>query len=115
MRYIECALTDLGYHVFAIDGPGEIWGLDNIADEFGDRRFEALPATGYPANALMCIDAPGDIKTKTMAILPDGAEPPEGGTEIAAADVVDLLLAEYGWPEGTTLVAGVPVAPERAR
>ncbi len=108
MQYIECVLTDLGF----VDGEGlalaSIEGLDNLTEP-----FRHLGYAGYPDGALMCIDRAD--RAATLAILPDGAELPEGGTEIQAADVVDLLLADYGWPVGTTLVAGVPVAPERAR
>lgn len=118
MIYVECPLVDNGFYVYAIEGPGEIWGLDNINDEYGDRRFAALPPTGYPEGAVMCLDAPLDKqgrKTKTLAILPDGAALPEGGTEILAVDVVAMLVSEYGWPEGTTLVEGLPVAPRLER
>ncbi|MHC1700271.1 MAG: hypothetical protein AB9900_04715 [Humidesulfovibrio sp.] len=110
MNYAECDLIDRGFRLVEGDMPlPEIWGLDNT----GDQAFYHAGIVGYPDNALMCIDRVD--RTKTLAILPDGAALPEGGTEILAADVVDLLLTEYGWPEGTTLVDGLPVAPERAR
>ncbi|MHC1701813.1 MAG: hypothetical protein AB9900_12730 [Humidesulfovibrio sp.] len=108
MQYVECALTDLGF----VDGEGlalsSIEGLDNTTHPFRHLGF-----TGYPDGALMCIDRAD--RAATLAILPDGAEMPEDGTELLAAEVVDLLLADYGWPEGTTLVDGLPVGPERAR
>lgn len=120
MKYAKYSLTDLGFYVVAISGPGEIFGLDNrLVDDDGfedDQRFRHLGTVGYPGGALCCLDALGQGKTmKTLAVFADGAELPEGGTEILAADVVDLLVAEYGWPEGTTLMDGLPVAPERVR
>ncbi|MBU1040285.1 MAG: hypothetical protein KKF77_04205 [Proteobacteria bacterium] len=108
MQYTEFDLTDLGY----VDGEGKplasIAGRDNQTDPFRHLGYE-----GYPAAAVRCIDVPGDIKTKTLAILPDGEPLPEDGTVVLVDDVVDLLVAEYGWPEGTTLAEGIPVEPER--
>jgi len=116
MQYAEYALTDKGYLVETLGGPGEIFGLDNrVVDEDGfedDQRFLHLGVEGYPAGALVCYDAPGSVKTKTLAIFEDGVTLPEGGTDIPAADVVALLVAEYGWPEGATLVGGLLVTPE---
>jgi hypothetical protein len=114
MQYAEYILTEQGYYVVALDGPGEIWGLDNMLTEEDDQRFYPLPVQGYPSGALLCIDAPGPKRTKTLAVFADGVTLPAGGTEIPAADVVELLVADYGWPEGTSLVDGVPVGPERA-
>jgi hypothetical protein len=115
MRYIEYKLTDRGYHVAALDGPGEIFGLDNrIVDDDGfedDQRFWHLGIDGYPQGALCCLDAPGQMKTKTLAIFADGVTPPTGGTEILVANLVVLLVAEYGWPEGSRLVDGMPTGP----
>ena len=105
MRYAEYALTDLGYRLVETGLPlPEIWGLDNIDDQ----RFEHVGVAGYPPSALMCLDRPD--RSTTLAIF-DGAALPEGVTEILAVDVVALLVAEYGWPEGTTLVDGLPVRP----
>lgn len=116
MKFAEYPLTDHGFYVEALGGPGEIWGLDNMrtTDEDGfedDQRFRHLGVSGAPEGALRCIDAPRLTKTKTLAIFEDGAELPQGGTEIAAADVVALLEAEYGWPEGSRLVDGMPTGP----
>lgn len=111
MRYYEHPLTDLGYHVAALAGPGEIWGLDNMVVDGDDQRFWHLGYSGYPAGAVCYIDTPD--KYKALAVTPDGASLPESSTEIPAADVVDLLVAEYGWPEGTRLVDGMPTWPER--
>ena len=107
MQYAEYPLADRGF----VDGAGNplssIIGRDNTT-----QPFRHLGYAGYPAGALWCIDAPGDIKTKTLAIFDDGVTMPEGGTEIPAAAVVALLVAEYGWPVGTTLDAnGMPQAP----
>ncbi len=105
MRYVECGLADLGF----VDSAGspiiDISGRDNVTEPFRHLGY------GYPDNALMCIDRAD--RAATLAILPDGASLPSGGTEVDAADVVGLLLAEYGWPEGTALVDGLPVAPEK--
>lgn len=115
MQYAEYILTDHGFYVHAQVGPGEIWGLDNRVEDGDDQRFEHLGVDGHPEGALMVIDVPGLVKTKTLALYPDGATLPEGGTEILAADVLPLLLAEYGWPEGTTLVDGIPYEPDPRR
>ena len=115
MNYAEYPLMDRGFHVEALGGPGDIEGLTNMVVDGDDQRFWHLGIEGYPQGALCCLDAPGQVKTKTLAIFEDGAELPEGGTEIAAADVVALLVSEYGWPEGTQLVDGVPVAPRPER
>ncbi|MBU1040038.1 MAG: hypothetical protein KKF77_02930 [Proteobacteria bacterium] len=109
MRYIECGLTDRGF----VDGEDKalvsIEGRDNTTQPFRHLGYD-----GYPESRLMAIDVPGDVKTKTLVIMPDGAELPQGSTEIPAADVVDLLVAEYAWPEGARLVDGIPTWPERA-
>jgi len=112
MQYAEYPLTDHGFFVHALVGPGEIWGLDNRVEDDDDQRFHHLGVDGHPSGAVMVIDVPGLLKTKTLALFPDGATLPEGGTEIPAAAVVDLLVAEYGWPVGTTLVDGIPYEPE---
>ena len=111
---MECPLVDNGYFVEALDGPGEIWGLDNTVQDDDDQRFRHLGVSGAPEGALRCIDAPGLTKTKTLAIFEDGVQLPEGGTEIPASVVVDLLVDEYGWPAGSRLVDGMPMGPERA-
>jgi hypothetical protein len=117
LHYVEYQLTDHGFHVAALDGPGEIYGLDNrVVDDDGyedDQRFWHIPVEGYPDGALCCLDAPGLKKTKTLAIFEDGTELPQGGTEIPAAEVVALLEADYGWPAGSRLVGGMPMGPER--
>ena len=116
MRYGEYPLIDQGFHVNALGGPGEIYGLDNrVVDDDGyedDQRFWHIPVEGYPEGALCCYEVPGQVKTKTLAIFEYGVQLPEGGTEIAAADVVALLEAEYGWPAGSRLVDGMPMGPE---
>lgn len=117
MRYVEYLLVDRGFFVTALGGVGEVWGLDNrVTDEEGfedDQTFRHLGVDGYPDGRLFSVDRPGQAKTKCLAFFADDAEPPQGGTEILAADVVALLVAEYGWPVGTTMVDGMPVAPER--
>lgn len=109
MRYREYVLTDRGYYVAALEGPGEIWGLDNMVVDGDDQRFHHLAYSGYPDGGLMAIDRPD--KSRCLAVFPDGATLPAGGMEILAADVVALLVADYGWPESTTLVDGLPVWP----
>jgi hypothetical protein len=107
MEYAEYALIDRGY----VDEKGNplasIEGRDNQTEP-----FRHLGLAGYPAGRIMCFDAPG--QHKTLAVFADGVSLPEGGTEIQATGVVVLLVADYGWPEGTQLVDGVPVAPERS-
>lgn len=110
-KFAEYPLTDHGFYVVALDGPGEIWGLDNTVQDDDDQRFRHLGVSGAPEGALLCIDAPGLTKTKTLAIFEDGAPMPDGGTEIPAANVVDLLVSEYGWPAGSRLVDGMPMGP----
>lgn len=108
--YYVSPLVDLGYHVDALDGPGEIWGLDNQATDEDDQRFHHLGYDGYPDGAQALYDRPDH--GAVLAVLPDGTGLPVGGTEIAATDVVDLLVAEYSWPQGTSLGAdGLPVRP----
>lgn len=117
LRYIEYTLADNGFYVAALGGVGEIWGLDNrLVDEDGfedDQRFWHLGKTPDLSTATVCYETPD--QAKALAIYPDGAQTPEGGTEIAAADVPTLLMsAAYGWPVGTTLdAAGMPQRPER--
>ncbi|PKN07947.1 MAG: hypothetical protein CVU73_11155 [Deltaproteobacteria bacterium HGW-Deltaproteobacteria-8] len=114
MKYAEYSLTDLGYHLAALDGPGEIFGLDNrVVDEDGfedDQRFWHLGVTGHPEGAALILERPD--KSRCLAVFADGVTLPPGGTEILAAEVVDLLEAEYGWPQGTRLVDGLPTGPE---
>lgn len=114
MRYAEYGVTDNGYYVHAIGGPGEIWGLDNRIEDDDDQRFEHIPPSGYPAGAVAIIDMEGGPRTRCLAIFEDGTEPPAGGAEIAAADVPALLVADYGWPAGTVLDAGGMPARPRA-
>lgn len=114
MRYIEYALTDLGYHVAALDGPGEIWGLDNRVEDGDDQRFWHLGIVPVLTAAVVCYEKPGTAKTKALAVFADGVTPPEGGTEILADDVVALLESDYDWPAGSRLVSGIPMGPEPA-
>jgi hypothetical protein len=107
MQYAICTLNDLGF----VDGNGKplasIDGRDNRTEP-----FRHLGVAGYPESAVLCIDQPGEAKTTTLAILPDGAGLPENGKEIAAADVRALLVASYGFPAGTTLgLDGLPAMP----
>ena len=108
MRYLECDLMDRGY----VDVQGallqSIDGLTNV----GDESFRHLGYSGYPANALAQWERPD--KSRCVAVFADGEELPEGGTEIAAADMVALLVADYGWPAGSRLVDGMPMGPDRA-
>lgn len=109
MQYIEYPLTDLGYYVDALGGPGDITGLSNQ----GSETFHHLGVVGAPIGAVMYIDTLG-AKTKTLAIFEDGASIPGGGTAVLSKDVADLLVSDYGWPAGTSLgVGGLPVQPPR--
>lgn len=111
MNYVAYQLTDLGYATMDGTPLPDIWGLDNRVEDDIDLRFQHLGYDGYPEGARCCIDAPD--KTRTLAVIADEVTPPDGGTEVAAADVPALLMAEFGWPEGTTLDGdGMPVAPE---
>lgn len=114
MQCAEYQLVDRGYYLEALGGPAdEIWGLDNMVADGDDQRFHHLGVSGYPEGAIVYYDAPGEKKTKTLAIFEDGAVLPEGGTEILAGEVVARLVAEYGWPTGSRLVDGMPTGPER--
>jgi hypothetical protein len=108
MQYAEYTLTDLGHADAEGNHLDSIEGRDNQT-----QPFHHLGYAGYPDGRLMAMDAPGPSKTKTLGVFADGVTLPAGGTEILAADVVDLLVADYGWPVGTQLVDGLPVAPER--
>jgi hypothetical protein len=111
MQYRDYILTDLG---FFDPETGEhrnsIEGLDN---QTPGQLFRHAGIEGQPSNALRIIDIPGESpKTKCLGLIADDATPDAGGTEIAAADVPALLVAEYGWPEGTALGEdGMPVWP----
>jgi len=107
MKYAEYTLTDLGFYVVALGGPGEIWGLDNMMVDDDDQRFRHLGYTGYPEGQVMLCERPD--KTKCFAAFASTA--PTGGTAILAANVVSLLVSDYGWPVGTTLVDGLPMLP----
>jgi hypothetical protein len=107
MKYSEFDLTDLGY----VDGEGaplaSIAGRDNAVEPFRHRGY-----VGYPDGRIAAYDRAD--KRACLAVFAAGAEPPAGGTEIAAADVPALLIASYGWPAGTTLGQdGLPAAPAR--
>ncbi len=104
MKYAQYTLTDLGYRapVAGIDPLPEIWGLSNRDEE----RFEHKGFAGYPATHVWMTEHGGRVLAAFEG------EPDAGGTEIAAADVVALLEAEYGWPQGSRLVDGIPTGPE---
>lgn len=109
MKYAQYTLADLGYHVAALGGPGEIWGLDNMVVDDDDQRFWHLGVSGYPDGAQALFEHPG--KSRCLAVFEDGVTPPEGGMPVPAEDVPELLMADYGWPAGTLLVEGMPTWP----
>lgn len=105
MSCFEYLLTDMEYFApdAGIDPLPEIWGLSNV----GDEKFEHKGITGYPITHSWMIEKGG----KVLALF-EGS-PDEGGTEIPEAEVVAKLIADYGFPQGTTMGAdGLPVVPE---
>ncbi len=112
MKYAQYTLTDLGYHVAALGGPGEIWGLDNMVVDDEDQRFWHLGVSGYPGGARALFERPD--KSRCLAVFADGVTLPQGGTPVPTEDVPGLLMVDYGWPAGTLLVEGMPTQPERA-
>lgn len=105
MQYAQYNLIDLGYcaTVAGIDPLPEIWGLSNQ----GEESFEHKGITGYPVSHTWMTEKGG----KVLALF-DGS-PDEGGVEVAEADVIAKLMADYGYPAETTLGAdGKPVTPE---
>lgn len=107
MPYSEYVLTDVGYRapVAGIDPLPEIWGLSNTDEE----AFEHSGTTGYPTTHSWIFERDG----KALAMF-DGS-PDEGGVEIADADVLVKLIADYGFPPETVVGDdGLPVVPEAA-
>jgi hypothetical protein len=105
MIYAQYTLTDLGYRapLAGIDPLPEIWGLSNRDEEV----FEHKGYQGYPDSHVWMAEHEGRV----LAAF-DG-ELDAGGTPVPAEDVPALLIADYGWPAGTTLGAdGLPVAAE---
>lgn len=103
MQYAIYALIDHGY-VNADTGEvlESIAGLDNQTVRIAHQGMTGYPSTGtiLADNGAACLAAF------------DG-DPDDGGTAVAEADVPVLLVADYGWPEGTEMGAdGLPVAPE---
>jgi len=105
MKYAQYTLTDLGYRapVAGIDPLPEIWGLSNKDEE----RFEHKGFAGYPTTHVWMAEHGGRVLAAFEA------EPDAGGTPVPAEDVPALLMADYGWPEGSRLVDGIPTWPER--
>jgi hypothetical protein len=118
MQYKRVPLADKGYSM--VDGNVSLEGVSGlknkviIEDEFeDDQRFYHRGYEGFPDTSdctvhmmIMRTEAPF-----SGLYIFEGNIP--GGTEIAEADVLAALIAEFGFPAGTTLGAdGLPVVPE---
>ncbi len=105
MDAYELQLASLGY----IDAEGNtlpnVDGLTNV----GAERFRFLGYSGYP-----------DVPCAALAEIPGVSvlvwceTAPTGGVLKTPEQALALLKGPYGWPEGTTLVDGLPVRPEGA-
>jgi len=100
MQAYEQQLTDHGYadadgnHLASIDG------LDNM----GAERFHHLGVTGYPdVPCAAWAEIPG------VSVLVWSETAPTGGVPKTQSAALALLKGTYGWPEGTTMVDGLPV------
>jgi len=119
MIYAEYDIIDLGYALVSGDvAPlGEIWGLSNrvINDpetgEVYDERFVHQGYEGYPAGAAWLTEQRNGADQPVRVLAAFDSEPDAGGTPVPAEGVPALLMADYGWPDGTTLGEdGLPVA-----
>ena len=109
MNAYELQLTNHGY----VDANGDLWpeitGLDNLVVDGEDYRFYPLPITGYPdVPHAAWAERPG------VSVLVWCETAPTGGVPKTPQEALALLVGPYGWPEGTTLVDGLPVVPREA-
>lgn len=113
MLFFKYPLTNRGYET--LDGwlLPDIFGLDNLPPQDGDDidlRFVHRGWAGYPDGAVLTFDSANH--TETLAVFEDGSTVPDGGAEVATADVCALFMAEYGWRSGTVMGEdGMPVEP----
>lgn len=112
MQYRIITVPNLGYASPDVANPDitpvEIWGLDNRDDQRFQHLGYAWPDLSGVTVHRTC-ERGGPVEDKTILVAYEGAL--AIGVDVPVADVVPLLIADYGWPEGTTLVDGLPVAP----
>ncbi|MGE4292484.1 MAG: hypothetical protein AB7E32_09770 [Desulfovibrio sp.] len=90
----------------------EIALLDNgPGEEFTHLGYDYPDLSG--ATVRLAVEADdGPTTDKRLLVAYEGAELTEGEA-VSAGNVPALLIADYGWPDGTTLGAdGLPAAPE---
>jgi hypothetical protein len=105
MGYYECALTDLGFECPTTRvSIADISGMDNHTP---GQCFQHRGVTGYP-------DVPTSFSDEMpgVSVICIAADLPSGANELTEEQFVAKLIADYGWPIGTTMGAdGLPHGP----
>lgn len=114
MIYCEFVVQNMGYVSPSASAPTlnpvEIWGLDNGPDEEFAHLGYDYPAELSDVTVHWREERGGPTDDKHILIAYEG-DALSIGTDVAETDVVALLVADYGWPEDTTLVDGLPHNP----
>lgn len=104
MLFAEYAIADNGY----VDKDGNALASIDGLSGMGHQRFSHAGYSGGPAPSAVIAEAPD--KSKVLAAFSDTVEP--GGNDVAAVDVLTLLVADYGWPDTAVMGAdGLPMVP----
>ncbi len=105
--WIEYEIEDKGFFAPSVPGVNPLPEISGLSNQ-GDEQFFHKGFSGYPTKHTWMAELSG---IKVLALFDD--EPDEGGVEIAEADVLAKLKADYGFPQETAMGHdGLPVVPE---
>lgn len=107
MEYREYSLIDRGYRVENVPAPIPSRSLTGLKNKSGSRFSHQGYA--YPVGKYVIIS---EVPGKKVLVRGAGLE---GGRVVPEKDVPALLMADYGWPDGTTMKDGLPVRPEKSQ
>ncbi len=107
MEYKEFTITDNGYALTKDNCPVEdISGLSNE----GDERFYHCGCSGIPETAMATVHFVADRGSHMLFAFVGTLD---DGVDVAQADVLAKLKAEYGFPSETTIGDdGRPIVPK---